>query len=99
MATQLRLPRFVLTLTAALAAATVTQPLASSAAAGQSPSATSRAETRHLILTTSASAVRAGRAVLNVDVVLKPKMHVYAPDQPKDQHYMPIVLTVASGDG
>ena len=99
MATQLRLPRFVLTLTAALAAATVTQPLASSAAAGQSPSATSRAETRHLILTTSASAVRAGRAVLNVDVVLKPKMHVYAPDQPKDQDYMPIVLTVASGDG
>ena len=100
MATQLRLPRFVLTMSAAtLAAATMAQPLTSTAAAGQSPSPGARTETRHLILTTSADAVRAGRAVLNVDVVLKPKMHVYAPDQPKDQDYMPIVLTVASGDG
>jgi DsbC/DsbD-like thiol-disulfide interchange protein len=38
------------------------------------------------------------RVVLNVDVALKPKMHVYSPDQPKDQDYIPIALTVAPGD-
>ena len=56
-------------------------------------------ETRHLTLTTSATpaTVTAARqrVVLNVDVALKPKMHVYAPDQPKDQDYIPILLTVA----
>ena len=54
-------------------------------------------ETRHLSLTASstpASARRGAEVVLALDVVLKPKMHVYAPDQPKDQDYMPIALTL-----
>ena len=75
-------------------------PLTSSSPGAQSPSAT--AETRHLTLTTSATPAAATaarqRVVLNVDVALKQKMHVYAPDQPKDQDYMPIALTVAPGD-
>ena len=37
--------------------------------------------------------------MLNVDVALKPKMHVYAPDQPKEQDYLPIALTITAGDG
>ena len=37
--------------------------------------------------------------MLNVDVALKPKMHVYSPDQPKGQDYLPIALTVTEGDG
>src|SRR5689334_23374394 len=58
-------------------------------------------DTRHLTLTTSVAPAPASagpRVVLNLDVVLKPKMHVYAPDQPKDQDYMPIALTVAASD-
>ena len=76
-------------------------PLSSSAGSGIQPaSAGAAVETRHLTLTTSttppfATAARQ-RVVLNVDVALKPKMHVYAPDQPKGQDYIPIVLTVAS---
>jgi hypothetical protein len=65
------------------------------AASGQSPSRP--LETRHLSLTTSstpASARRGAEVVLALDVVLKPKMHVYAPDQPKEQDYMPIALTL-----
>lgn len=90
--------RAVLGLALAIAAASV--PPASSAVYGvQAPaSAGAATETRHLTLTTSATppaATAARRVVLNVDVALKPKMHVYAPDQPKDQDYMPIVLTVA----
>jgi hypothetical protein len=81
----------------AIVAAATVLPLASSSPGAQSASAT--AETRHLTLTTSATPAAATaakqRVVLNVDVALKPKMHVYAPDQPKDQDYMPIVLTVA----
>jgi DsbC/DsbD-like thiol-disulfide interchange protein len=59
-------------------------------------------ETRHLTITTSAApaAGRPGqRAVLNIDVAPKPKMHVYSPDQPKEQDYMPIALTVETGEG
>ena len=81
----------------ALSAAAAGQSPASSSAGAQSPSLT--AETRHLTLATSTTppTVTAAkqRVVLNVDVALKPKMHVYAPDQPKDQDYMPIVLAVA----
>ena len=94
-----RLPRAVLGFALVVAAASA--PLSSSAGYGlQVPaSAGAATETRHLTITTSttppaASAARQ-RVVLNVDVALKPKMHVYAPDQPKDQDYIPIVLTVA----
>ena len=98
MATQRRLPRVVLAISAAaLAAATVAQPPASALRAAQPPAGT-RIETRHLTLNTSVSPDRAGRALLHVDVVLKPKMHVYAPDQPKDQDYMPIALAIEKGD-
>jgi DsbC/DsbD-like thiol-disulfide interchange protein len=93
-----RFTRAVFGLGVVVAAASA--PLASSAGHGlQVPAPGGAAtETRHLTLTTSATpaAVTAARqrVVLNVDVALKPKMHVYAPDQPKDQDYMPIVLTV-----
>ena len=59
-------------------------------------------ETRHLTITTSATpaAGKPGqRVVLNIDVAPKPKMHVYSPDQPKEQDYIPIALTVDTGDG
>jgi len=88
-------PAAVAALTAAAAAQAPAPP---SPGGGQAPAAGARTETRHLVLTTSASELRGGRATLNVDVALKPKMHVYAPDQPKDQDYMPIVLTLANGD-
>ena len=58
--------------------------------------------TRHLTIATSstpAAAKPGQRVVLNVDVALKPKMHVYAPDQPKEQDYMPIALTVETAEG
>ena len=98
MARQLRLRRLVLALSAAtFAAATVAPPAASALRAAQPPADT-RAETRHLTLSTSVSRDRAGRALLHVDVVLKPKMHVYAPDQPKDQDYMPIALAIDKSD-
>jgi DsbC/DsbD-like thiol-disulfide interchange protein len=76
----------------------------SSDAAGQLSSSAPRttAATRHLTLTTSvapAAASAGQRITLNVDITLKPKMHVYAPDQPKDQDYMPIQLTVPAADG
>jgi DsbC/DsbD-like thiol-disulfide interchange protein len=90
--------RFLTMAAAALAAATAAQPSASAAAGGQQPPAETRTETRHVILTTSASPLGAGGAVLNLDVALKPKMHVYAPDQPKGQDYMPIAVSVAPGD-
>lgn len=72
-------------------------------AAGQLSSSAPRTtvETRHLTVTTSVApppTTKSNLAHLNLDVVLKPKMHVYAPDQPKDQDYMPIALTVAAGD-
>ena len=84
--------------------AAVSAPLSSSAGYGlQVPAPAGAAtETRHLTITTSATpaAAKPGqRVVLNVDVALKPKMHVYSPDQPKDQDYMPIVLTITAGDG
>ena len=59
-------------------------------------------ETRHLTITTSATpaAGKPGqRVVLNIDVAPKPKMHVYSPDQPKGQDYIPVALTVDTGDG
>ena len=74
----------------------------SSGATGQPSEPRTTADTRHLTLTTSvtpAAASAGTRVTLNVDVALKPKMHVYAPDQPKDQDYMPIQLTVAPGEG
>jgi DsbC/DsbD-like thiol-disulfide interchange protein len=98
--------RYARLVLAALAVAAATWPaLDASSARGaeQLSSAAPRntADTRHLTLTTSvtpAAASAGPRIVLNVDVALKPKMHVYAPDQPKDQDYMPIVLTVAPAD-
>ena len=91
---------------AAAAAAAATMPAPTAAAPGAAiqlaPAAPGSAETRHLTLTTSATPATAGsgqRVVLNVDVALKPKMHVYAPDQPKEQDYLPIALTITAGDG
>jgi hypothetical protein len=57
-----------------------------------------RVETRHLTLTTSASApdlARGGRVTLFVDIAPKPKMHVYSPEQ-KD--VIPIALTIEATD-
>ena len=84
----------------AVAIAAASMPLASFGDGLQPPAPAGAAtETRHLTLTTSTTpptiTAARQRVVLNVDVALKPKMHVYAPDQPKDQDYMPIVLTVA----
>jgi DsbC/DsbD-like thiol-disulfide interchange protein len=91
---------------AAAAAAAATMPAPTTAAPGAAiqltPAAPGSAETRHLTLTTSATPATAGsgqRVVLNVDVALKPKMHVYAPDQPKEQDYLPIALAITAGDG
>jgi DsbC/DsbD-like thiol-disulfide interchange protein len=58
-----------------------------------------RAETRHLTLTTSASArevPQGGRVTLFVDIAPKPKMHVYSPEQ-KD--VIPIALRIEATDG
>ena len=105
MSVRLQLTRGVL---AAVAAVTVVIPmpalLASASRTGTQPPTDPRAtaETRHLTLTTSSTpaTARSGqRVVLNVDVALKPKMHVYAPDQPEGQDYLPIALTVAAGEG
>ena len=79
---------------AALTAVMSAQSPASPSVGAQSSSAT---DTRYLTLTTSVTPAKE-RVVLNLDVALKPKMHVYAPDQPKEQDYMPIALTVAPGD-
>ena len=91
-----RLPLLFIAFAATLAVAS------SLHATGQSSSAPrTTVETRHLTLTTSVApppTTKSALAHLNLDVVLKPKMHVYAPDQPKDQDYMPIALTVAAGD-
>jgi len=79
-------------------------PVSSSVGNGMQPPAAAGAatETRHLTITTSstpATAKAGQRVVLNVNVALKPKMHVYSPDQPKGQDYMPIALTVEDGEG
>jgi DsbC/DsbD-like thiol-disulfide interchange protein len=97
-----RLTRTVRGLAVVIAGASA--PLAWSAGNALQPPASAGAptETRHLTITTSSTpaAAKAGqRVVLNVDVALKPKMHVYSPDQPKDQDYMPIVLTITAADG
>ena len=80
---------------ALLAAAALLCAVSVRAAVAQPPSRNS-IETRHLTATTAAPATAAPGAevVLTVDIVLKPKMHVYAPDQPKEQAYMPIALTL-----
>ena len=103
MSARLQLTRLVLGL-AVVAVVTAFTPTASSSGGALQPPVAPRvtADTRHLTITTSSTpaAARPGqRVVLNVDVALKPKMHVYAPDQPKEQDYMPIALTVAPGDG
>lgn len=87
----------------AVVVAAAPAPLSSSAGTGVQPppSAGAATETRHLTIATSSTPAtgKAGqRVVLNVDVALKPKMHVYSPDQPKEQDYIPITLTVAPGD-
>jgi DsbC/DsbD-like thiol-disulfide interchange protein len=73
----------------AAAAAAIAQ---SRATAGPAP--TGAAETPHLSVTTStsAAAVPAGRRIsLLLDVVLKPKMHVYAPEETA---YLPVSLRI-----
>jgi DsbC/DsbD-like thiol-disulfide interchange protein len=65
---------------------------------GQEPGAAARADTSHLTLTTSAnkSAVVPGAKLsLWVDVVPKPKMHVYTPEQ---TDYIPISITLEPDD-
>jgi hypothetical protein len=55
-------------------------------------------ETPHLTITTSTAAPRVapgGRVSLYVDVMPKPRMHVYAPEQ---EDYIPIRLTLAVDD-
>ena len=105
MSSHLPLVRLALGFAAAAAvAATMPAPMAASpgAAIQLTPAAPGSAETRHLTITTSATpaTARSGqRVVLNVDVALKPKMHVYSPDQPKEQDYLPIALTITAGDG
>jgi hypothetical protein len=74
-------------------AASLLSRLPEGAAAG---SDSSRTETHHLILTTSISDRRAPpgtRVSLLLDVVPKPKMHVYAPGQ---QDMIPITLTLTA---
>ena len=70
----------------------VTLLAAQSAAPTDKPNVT---ETKHLTITPSVSQA-GGRISLIVDVVPKPKMHVYAPEQ-KD--YIPISLTLTVTDG
>jgi hypothetical protein len=56
------------------------------------PADPSRTETKHLTITTSIGAAAAGgKLSLYADVVPKPKMHVYAPDQ---TDYLPITLKI-----
>ena len=72
--------------------------IASTAVAfAQAPRATQPnvTETKHLTITPSVSQA-GGRVSLIVDIVPKPKMHVYAPEQ-KD--YIPISLTVTTAAG
>ena len=102
MCPRFRLTRAVLGLGVVIVAAS--SPLAWSAGDGlQAPASPGAAtETRHLTITTSstpAAAKPGQRVVLNVDVALKPKMHVYSPDQPKGQDYLPIALTITAGGG
>jgi DsbC/DsbD-like thiol-disulfide interchange protein len=57
-----------------------------------------RTETKHLTVTTSASAASVapgGRLELFVDIAPKPKMHVYAPEQ---KEYIPVSFTVETSD-
>ena len=61
------------------------------------PADPSRTETKHLTITTSTSATPAaagGKLSLYAEVVPKPKMHVYSPDQ---TDYIPIALTIEAG--
>jgi Thiol:disulfide interchange protein DsbD, N-terminal len=105
MSSHLQLVRLALGFAAAAAvAATVPAPTAASPGAEiqLTPAAPGSTETRHLTITTSATPATAGpgqHVVLNVDVALKPKMHVYSPDQPKGQDYLPIALAITAGDG
>jgi DsbC/DsbD-like thiol-disulfide interchange protein len=104
MSSHLQLVRLALGFAAAVVM-TMPAPMASSArgVVQSTPAVRTTADTRHLTMTTSstpAGTAKAGqRIVLNVDVALKPRMHVYAPDQPKGQDYLPIVLTITAGDG
>lgn len=69
-------------------------PLCMAAALGTQPAARLPLETPHLTITTApvaSAATPGGRLELTVDVVPKPKMHVYSPQQ-KD--YIPIALTL-----
>jgi DsbC/DsbD-like thiol-disulfide interchange protein len=61
------------------------------------PDDPARIETKHLTITTSTSAAGPGGTLsLHADVVPKPKMHVYAPDQTE---YIPIELKVDAAPG
>jgi DsbC/DsbD-like thiol-disulfide interchange protein len=63
----------------------------------QSPPASSRVETPHLAISTSATPLpSAGRSTLTVDVVPKPEIHVYAP---AEKEAIPIALTLSPEDG
>jgi Disulphide bond corrector protein DsbC len=56
------------------------------------PADPSRVETKHLtIIASSSTATAGGKLSLYADVVPKPKMHVYAPDQ---TDYIPITLKI-----
>ena len=48
-------------------------------------------ETKHLTVSVSSGAVKAGKVALHIDVTPREKMHVYAPGQPG---YIPIALTL-----
>jgi hypothetical protein len=84
---------------AAIACATPLDALAPSIGVqAPQPAAQPQSETPHLTITTSAAAPRVApgaRLSLYVDVVPKPKMHVYAPEQ---KEYIPIRLTLAVDD-
>lgn len=74
-------------------------PMAAAAQGSRPPAvaekgASNRTETRHLVVATDAEPVAAGadgRATLHVDLVPKPKMHVYAPEETR---YLAVSLSL-----
>jgi DsbC/DsbD-like thiol-disulfide interchange protein len=65
--------------------------------AAQSPPASSRIETPHLTVATSATPLASGgRSTLTIDVAPKPAIHVYAP---AEKEAIPVTLTLAPEEG
>ena len=71
------------------------RPASRTAAPAADPAGTQTVETKHLTISTSATAAAGGRATLFVDITPRPKMHVYSPEQ-KD--YIPVAVKVTADD-